>query len=426
MKSKLNDETFGKKTGEKNFTLFLYCLTIMTNIFFVFHKLYSEVYFTIWVNIAFACGSLVSYLIAAVYKRYLMANIIFLAMAHLSIYFAAISGPSAITTGVYFIVLIIMTQLLLDYRYRFVAMVFNVGSLVLCALSISNSLNNTFNKEYENSFVLLNYTFAGLFTALSFIYQNFIQYRSQQRLLKNNIQINKDSYEIKKANAELDKFVYSVSHDIRSPLTSIIGLVNLSKFTNSRQEMQELMQQIDQCANSLLKFTVSILDYSKSNRLVLSNRNIHLKQLISEIQSEQSSIAPDNKVILNTSFEDNLSFCCDYYRLKIVLSNLYSNSIKYCDRYKESSFIKIDAKKIEDFVSITFADNGVGILQERLSNIFNMFYRGTETAKGSGLGLYILKEAIDKMGGAVGVSSQLGEGTIFKIVIPIQAQDSEL
>ncbi|MTI19999.1 HAMP domain-containing histidine kinase, partial [Fulvivirga sp. RKSG066] len=105
-------------------------------------------------------------------------------------------------------------------------------------------------------------------------------------------------------------------------------------------------------------------------------------------------------------------------RLKTVITNVLSNAIKYSDKKKESSFIDIDIEVTEDTCEIQVKDNGIGIRQEYLDSIFDIFYRADENAKGSGLGLYIVKDTVDKLNGQVEVTSDYGKGTTFDISIP--------
>ena len=111
-------------------------------------------------------------------------------------------------------------------------------------------------------------------------------------------------------------------------------------------------------------------------------------------------------------------FYTDPVRLKIILSNLISNAIKYYNPIIKSPFIEVKIKYDTQSASIRIIDNGIGIPQTHISNIFKMFYRASEIAKGSGIGLYIVKETVEKIKGTVTVKSKVGEGTEFEITIP--------
>jgi signal transduction histidine kinase len=111
-------------------------------------------------------------------------------------------------------------------------------------------------------------------------------------------------------------------------------------------------------------------------------------------------------------------FYSDYSRLLIVFNNIISNAVRYRDHWKDDSFLQIDIHAKGKEATITFSDNGVGIAEEYIDKVFKMFFRANADSKGSGLGLYIVKSAVEKLQGSIEVASKLGEGTTFTITIP--------
>ena len=107
-------------------------------------------------------------------------------------------------------------------------------------------------------------------------------------------------------------------------------------------------------------------------------------------------------------------------RIKIIVNNLLSNAIKYADSAKDNSFISIRAEWKEKGVKLIIEDNGIGIKEDYKDKIWDIFFRGTSTIPGSGLGLYILKESVKNLNGEIDFISKEGEGTTFKIFIPEQ------
>ncbi|HNP20327.1 MAG TPA: HAMP domain-containing sensor histidine kinase [Fulvivirga sp.] len=108
----------------------------------------------------------------------------------------------------------------------------------------------------------------------------------------------------------------------------------------------------------------------------------------------------------------------DSVRIKTILTNVISNALKYSDKTKSNQFINMKVQVTPDECVIKVEDNGIGIRQQYLSNIFDIFYRADENAKGSGLGLYIVKDTVDRLGGQIQVQSEYGKGTTFTITIP--------
>jgi signal transduction histidine kinase len=122
----------------------------------------------------------------------------------------------------------------------------------------------------------------------------------------------------------------------------------------------------------------------------------------------------NTKVTVN---DENIVFKSDPLRIRIIISNIISNAYKYYNPSVESK-LTIEADINPMFAEIMIRDNGIGIKREHVKKIFDMFYRATEKSQGSGLGMYIVKQAIDKLKGNIRVKSTFGKGTVIKIVVP--------
>ena len=226
--------------------------------------------------------------------------------------------------------------------------------------------------------------------------------------------------DLKTCNYELDNFVYKVSHDLRAPLSSILGLTYLAKHEENDKEHNYYIDLIENRAKELDRFINDVLSHSKNLNVEITNGVVDFKQLIKGCFEELDYMPNKNRV----EWEANVSphnFWSDEWRIKEILRNLISNAIKYINPYEENPMVRIDVDTDEQRAKIVFKDNGMGIRKEALSKVFNMFYRASESAEGSGIGLYIVKNAIDKIGGTIAVESKYGSGTTFMIEIPNQA-----
>jgi PAS domain S-box-containing protein len=224
--------------------------------------------------------------------------------------------------------------------------------------------------------------------------------------------------ELKKINKELDSFVYKASHDIRAPLTSIMGLVNLANRLNpSEPELTDYFMHIRKSVVKLDEFVKELIDHSRNIRMAIVPEVIDFDVLIEEIFQNLSYMESAAKVKRNISIESTALFKSDKTRLKIILSNLIDNAFRY-NFASADPYINIKIQTDEKGVLISIADNGIGIAPEHLTKVFDMFYRATEEKTGSGLGLYIVKEAIEKLKGKIDVSSEIGAGTSFKVFLP--------
>ena len=224
--------------------------------------------------------------------------------------------------------------------------------------------------------------------------------------------------ELQKVNSELDHFVYSVSHDLRAPLSSILGILNIADLENPEATQKKYLGMIRKSISRLDGFIKDILDYSRNTRKEVQSEKIDFLEIMREVQSNLSHMSGIDRLKITIEINDTVPFYADRIRMEIIMNNLLSNSIKYCDRTKESSVFTMSVSTSVEKASIKISDNGIGIKEEHMDKVFNMFYRASETSTGSGLGLYITRETISKLDGTIKVRSEFGQYTAFDIIIP--------
>jgi len=233
---------------------------------------------------------------------------------------------------------------------------------------------------------------------------------------------NRLNFSLIKANQELDNFVYIVSHDLRSPLLSSKGLLELAKLKSGGDEQS--LRYIDLSAKSISKLDETIreiLDYSRNSRTALNPEHFDLKPMVKEIfDSLRFSTTADFH--FQEEYTGNTSVYCDKHRLHTVLRNIIGNAVKYRKNEQTGSFVTVSFSGTSDGFTLRISDNGEGIRSESLSHVFEMFYRGTSTSQGTGLGLYICKEILEKMGAGYKLESREGTGTTFTISLPFPVQ----
>lgn len=223
--------------------------------------------------------------------------------------------------------------------------------------------------------------------------------------------------ELMKRNTELDNFVYSVSHDLRAPIASILGLINLAKKDKGETTKQAYLEMMEKSARQQDYFIKEILDQSRNSRLELKGEPVLFEPLIEEAFEHLGfSNLNGNKLEKFISVDQDGPFYCDKWRLKVILNNIISNSIRY--KNGKDPVIKVNAKVNEHFLNLSIEDNGKGISKDHISNLGKMFYRATDEGAGSGLGLYIVKETVHKLKGSVAIESEEGHGTTVKFKIP--------
>jgi len=273
-----------------------------------------------------------------------------------------------------------------------------------------------YNKRGEQYWIELN--IQPIYDESSKSYK-FISIQNDISSRKNAEELRKrHNIELEKTNQELDNFVYRVSHDLKAPISSAKGLINLAKLEKEPEKVQECMVMIEQSMNKLDSFILDILDYSRNSRMAVEPAEIDLQGTVKEIINNLSHLDQARNIKKEMHVEMDKPFSSDQRRINFILNNILSNAIKFADPEKSEQYIRVSIKVDEEEAVIKCEDNGIGIDEAHLEKIFDMFYRATERMTGSGLGLYIVKEAVDKLNGEIKVESQAGAGTRFVVTIP--------
>jgi PAS domain S-box-containing protein len=224
--------------------------------------------------------------------------------------------------------------------------------------------------------------------------------------------------ELVKINAELDSFVYSASHDLRAPISSLLGLIRVARLESDPSSIMKLLDMQERSLRKLDKFIYDIVNYSRNNRVAIEITPIDFTLLIDETFEQLQHMEQFEKIQRTIQIDRSIDFHSDPKRLSILLNNLISNAIKYNDITKANPFIRIEVKKTDQGVAIHVADSGEGMSPDHIPKIFDMFYRGSLRSVGSGIGLYIVKEVVLKLNGTIRVHSEKGEGSEFIVELP--------
>jgi len=230
--------------------------------------------------------------------------------------------------------------------------------------------------------------------------------------------IKKQNDLLEKANAELDRFVYITSHDLKAPLLSIQGLINLAEISDDKAEVIQCLHLMKERVKGLENFISDIINYSRNVRSGIIKEELNLKSLLKSIVDELLYMQNVDKLKFVIDVDSKLILLSDEKRLNVILKNLIFNAIKYHNYDQDHPEIVIEAKKLKNQVKIHIKDNGEGIREEALNKIFDMFYRASEKSTGSGLGLYIVKEMTTKLNGTIHVKSDYGKGSVFTVTLP--------
>ncbi|MDB5256478.1 MAG: atoS [Chitinophagaceae bacterium] len=240
-------------------------------------------------------------------------------------------------------------------------------------------------------------------------------YRDITSRKNSELKIEEQYKELQLINSELDRFVYSASHDLKAPLASILGMVLVSKLEPDMEAKLSYMDMIDASVRKLLDVIKDLTDFSRNARLEVQHEKIDFKEIIQESILSYSHIKNFSEINFDIKADDSIVFYSDALRLKTLFNNLISNSILYHSIDQANPYILLEVKNCFTHVEIKVKDNGRGIDEKFHSKIFDMFYRASEDSMGTGLGLYIVKGIIEKLNGAIRLVSFPGYGSEFVI-----------
>ena len=222
--------------------------------------------------------------------------------------------------------------------------------------------------------------------------------------------------ELKIRNSELNNFVYKVSHDLRAPLSSIKGLLALQKMQNHGDDIN-FVEMMERSVDKLDNFIRDILSHSRNLNTNPQTTEINFHRIIARCFEELAFLSNYNLIEKNVIISGE-TFYGDEVRLNEIFRNLISNSIKYANPSQPRKFLNITATTTHEETTISIEDNGIGIDDAIQSKVFEMFFRGNTASDGSGIGLYIVKQAIQKLNGTITLESKINQGTKFVIRLP--------
>lgn len=316
----------------------------------------------------------------------------------------------------YFFITNSLSIILMGYGRLWLTLTFVGLTLILavCAYLFPSYIIPTpkdITPDVEHTIFLINLVISILFGSYVLISVTRANYFAETKLIKNH-------QELKKINEELDRFVYSASHDMRAPLSSLLGLINVAEKTESPEEKALCLNMMRDRIGIMEGFLKEITDYSRNVRTAVDKKPLNVLDAINDSLTELGFLFERDKITITAEVDSELTVMTDEPRFTVILNNLISNGIKYYDPTKKNPAIKIYARVTENQFTLSIEDNGIGISREHVHRIFNMFYRATTTAEGSGLGLYIVNETVQKLGGTISVTSEEGMGSTFTVVLP--------
>ena len=224
---------------------------------------------------------------------------------------------------------------------------------------------------------------------------------------------------LKQKNEELETLVYRVSHDLKGPLASVTGLFQLLEHEEKTVENLEYYLNLIRESTAKLENTLSgLLEVGLSSNEGITQRKFNVRSNIEKLLGGFNAYPGREDVIFLLSANPDLTLSTEEQTFNSILQNLIENSIKYRKPYISDSVTKISARKYKNGIKIKVKDNGQGMSRQVQQRAFDMFYRGNQISQGSGLGLFIVKSNVQKLGGEIRIKSQIDHGTEMWIYLP--------
>lgn len=277
----------------------------------------------------------------------------------------------------------------------------------------SVTMNRT-SREVRQYLLLGEFVMIILILGMNFLFAS----NSIRTLLLSGKQLTQKNIDLTETNIELDRFVYSASHELRKPISSLKGLLSLIREETDPGLVRSYLSMMEKSLNLQDESIREIINYSRNKRTKLNNETINIERMLTDIirQHQFTNEGRDLKFNVHSTAGQ---VSCDALRLKIILGNIISNAVKFSDPAKAAQVITICSSVEQQVLEIDVTDNGIGIEEKSMEKIFEMFYLARHIKQGSGLGLYIARETILRMGGTISLKSSMGEGTTFSVRLPL-------
>lgn len=293
-----------------------------------------------------------------------------------------------------------------------IAIIAILASMLLFVLYQSNQVKKRVNKALSEAKAIIEDQNRQLLSS---------NYSLNKELQEKNADLEKANESLRRVNEELDNFIYKTSHDIRGPLASLKGMCNVALMDVHDPVALNYLRKLDITAEKLNTILTRLLIVNQINNSALGKDRIDFASIINDvlILERKKGLPPNLKI--KTRIDHSIEFYSDREFIRIILENLIDNAIKfYNDSGRVDPFVDIEVAQEGDSVKIKVIDNGIGISKVHPEKIFQMFSRASERSETGGIGLYITKTAVEKLGGSVNLRTTPENYTEFYVLLPLQ------
>lgn len=238
-------------------------------------------------------------------------------------------------------------------------------------------------------------------------------------LFKTKADLQQKMERLERTNEELNRFIYSTSHDLRSPVVTSLGLLNIADMEVQNPKAKQYFSMIKESLLRIDDYIKNILNYYQNSKFEKALNNTNINQLVSDVIESLQTNIDLKRAKVTTDIPEALYWSLDDFRLRIILNNLLTNALNF--KQKDVPLkVTIRARESNEALTVEVSDNGMGMPKNIQDKIFKMFFRGTHEAPGTGLGLYIVREAVSEMDSSIRVDSKPGAGAAFTVTVPRQ------
>jgi light-regulated signal transduction histidine kinase (bacteriophytochrome) len=282
-------------------------------------------------------------------------------------------------------------------------------------ITLGNFIFTTTPDEYRHKFRNAFYISLGLLVSILFVL--IYNYQLKKEVINQTQKIQTTTDELMLSNAELEKFAYVASHNLRAPVVNIISLLSLYNRENpSAADNSYIIDKLESTTKNLHNTLKDLIQVVSSKSVGMDTQELNIEQVYEEVKESISELINSTETTIHTHFEvKNI-----YYSQKVlnsILLNLLTNSIKY-KRPETPPIIEVSTRFKNNKIELRITDNGLGInLKKHGEKLFGLFQRFNPNIEGSGIGLHIVKKQVESLGGEIKVESTINVGTTFYIYI---------
>lgn len=347
--------------------------------------------------------------------KHKLSSILFMLLINLLVFLFASNDQYRSGIYIFFVVTAMSSIAIFGHRHKYWAIAFVVFSVVLFFASYWGDISLRPKYVYSEAYIKLNFAINFMIAMLMVIAQLYFLIAINTKTEKEIIAKNEL---LAKTNTELDRFVYSASHDLRAPLRSLLGLIEVTRHTTNPEELEQCYSLMKDRVHNMDAFIKEIIDFSRNARQSIKKEPVIIFQAIQETIDDLKFAKGLEQIYVRLEIPRDHQIVTDKSRFSVILHNLIGNAFKYCDAKKENQEVAIRVFPEGETTRIEIADNGLGIAAEHHDKIFEMFYRASEQSQGSGLGLYIVRETLTRLNGTIQLKSALGQGSTFTLRLP--------